>query len=557
LLGRPSNGRWLIAPASHDAVRVTRRYRGDTMVLETDFHTATGRVRIIDFMPPPTGAAEIDVIRIVIGLEGTVDMQLQAAFRFDYGRIVPWVRRLEAGRGHALSAVGGPDGLVLTAPVPLQGEDFRTIARFTVSAEDSLPFVLTWFPSHLPVPPPRDAEALLETTTRTWQGWADQCGYDGPHRPAVIRSLLTLKALTYTPTGGIVAASTTSLPERLGGIRNWDYRFCWVRDATFTLNALLASGYTGEAAAWREWLLRSAAGEPSELQVLYGIAGERRVAEVELPWLDGFAGSRPVRIGNAAHGQFQLDIYGELMAAFHTARCHGIPESGDAWRVNHVLLGFLEHAWQRPDQGIWEIRGAPRHFTHSKVMAWAGFDRAVQAVERFGLDGPVEHWRALRDRIHADVCRNGFDADRGSFVQSYGSRDLDAALLLMPRVGFLPATDPRIQGTIAAIERELTKDGLVLRYSEADDGLPSGEGTFIVCSFWYADALILSGRRRDAEAVFERLLDLRNDVGLLAEEYDPAGRRQLGNFPQAFSHVGLINTAHRLAREDDGVRSRN
>jgi GH15 family glucan-1,4-alpha-glucosidase len=543
LLGDSDNGRWLIAPAE-PVEQVRRRYRDGTLILETEFVTATGAVTIIDFMPRPTAEDRTDVVRIVRGTRGAVAMTLDLVLRFDYGRVAPWVRR----RKHGIFAVAGPDAIEIHAPVPLKGEDFRTVAEFTVSAGQELPFVLTRYPSHKHAPRQHDHAALLDDVEEGWRIWSDRCTYEGDWKAAVQRSLITLKALTYSPTGGIVAAPTTSLPELLGGERNWDYRFCWIRDATLTLYSLIASGYTDEAMAWREWLLRAAAGKPSELQIMYGLAGERRLEEIELPWLPGFAASRPVRIGNAAHAQLQLDVYGELMDALHGARKHDLAPDEDGWRLQMTLLDFLEGAWQRPDSGIWEIRGPERHFTHSKVMAWVGLDRSIAGVESFGLEGPVERWRALRKTIHADVCRNGFDASRNSFVQYYGGRELDAALLLLPAVGFLPADDPRMLGTTAAIERELVVDGLVKRYSTGSgvDGLPQGEGAFLACTFWYVDNLALLGREPQAREIFERLLSLRNDVGLLAEEYDPRTGRQLGNFPQAFSHIGLVNSARNL-----------
>jgi GH15 family glucan-1,4-alpha-glucosidase len=433
--------------------------------------------------------------------------------------------------------------------VPLRGERLTTLADFTVASGDRIPFVLTWHPSHEPIPPPLDPYALLEETVAWWEAWSARCTVTGPWREAVVRSLITLEALTYEPTGGIVAAATTSLPEKVGGVRNWDYRYCWLRDATLTLHSLMAAGYDQEARAWREWLLRAVAGDPSELQIMYGPAGERRLTERELDWLPGFEGSSPVRVGNAAAGQFQLDVYGEVMDALHQARCIGIEPEGSAWALQRALLDFLESNWDRADEGIWEVRGPRRHFTHSRVMAWVAMDRAVKAVERFGLDGPFDRWRRLRSTIHEDVCRRGYDAGRGAFTQSYGSPQLDASVLLIPQVGFLPPSDPRVSSTIDAIERELCQDGLVMRYQSADgaDGLPAGEGAFLAATFWLVDALALVGRHNDADATFERLMALRNDVGLLAEEYDPVAGRQLGNFPQAFSHVALVNSALTLA----------
>ncbi|MDB5772910.1 MAG: glycoside hydrolase 15-related [Burkholderia sp.] len=542
LLGEPRHGRWQIAPAE-EVSRTRRRYRDGSMILETEFETVDGVVRVIDFMPLSNG--RWDVVRIVEGLRGRVGMWMELIIRWDYGSIIPWVRRLD----DTLLATAGPDRLELHTPVATTGENMTTVARFHVGAGERIPFVLNYYPSHEFPQPPIDPEKTLEETERISRTWSDRCTYDGRWREAVMRSLVTLKALTYGPTGGIVAAPTTSLPEQSGGVRNWDYRYCWLRDATFTLNALLLAGYQEEAVAWREWLLRAAAGSPEALQILYSVTGERRLTELELEWLPGYQGATPVRIGNAASRQFQLDVYGEIMDTLHLARAAGLHPHPHAWRIQRALLRFLEMNWQRPDEGIWEIRGPPRHFTHSKVMAWVAFDRAVKGVELFGLDGPVEHWRSIRDAIHAQVCEMAFDAGRNTFTQSYGSTDLDASVLLIPQVGFLPPNDPRVRGTIEAVERELMVDGLVLRYSTetAVDGLPPGEGTFLVCSFWLADAYALIGRRKDAETLFEHLLALRNDVGLLSEEYDPHARRMLGNFPQALSHMALVNTAHLLS----------
>ncbi len=541
LLGTPAQGRWRIGAAGA-ARRIVRRYRPHTLVLETEVHAAGGSVRIVDCMPLRNGRT--DIVRIVEGMSGAVPMTLELVIRFGYGVVVPWVRR----EGHTLVATGGPDTLELRTPVELHGEDFTTRARFTVRAGQRIPFVLTHSPSHEPRPVPLDGEAALEATEQWWTQWCRQCGYDGRYAPEVLASLTVLKALTYAPTGGMVAAVTTSLPERLGGVRNWDYRFCWLRDTTFTLYALLLAGYREEAHAWREWLLRAAAGRPQDLQVLYGVAGERIRGEAELSWLPGYAGSAPVRIGNAAATQLQLDIYGELIDTLCVARRADLTVDADAWAFQRVLLDYLETAWREPDNGIWEMRGPPQHYTHSKVMAWVAMDRAVKDAQRYGLAGPVARWRAARARIHRDVCAHGFDRKRGVFVQRYGADELDASLLLMPIVGFLPPRDPRIRKTVEAIERELMSDGLVLRYrtEETPDGLPAGEGAFLPCSFWLADALYLTGRRRDAERLFERLLALRNDVGLLAEEYDPRARRMLGNFPQALCHVAIVNTARNL-----------
>ena len=543
LLGKEEHGHWMIAPAG-EVRRIQRRYREGTLVLETDYDTGDGEVTVIDCMPPRS--REPDLIRLVVGRRGQVRMRMQLMMRFDYGSIIPWVRRTDEG----IRAVAGPDTLILRTPVDLRNEDFRTQAEFTVSKGEKVPFVLMWHASHEPTPGVINAEETIAHTERWWQDWSGHCVYEGPWRDAVVRSLITLKALTYAPTGGIVAAATTSLPEQLGGVRNWDYRYCWVRDATFTLYALMLAGYTAEACAWREWLLRAVAGKPSQLNIMYGLAGERRLTELVLDWLPGYEGSSPVRIGNAACQQFQLDVYGELMDALHLARRGGLEPDENAWRVERALTQYLESAWSEPDNGIWEMRGPKRHFTHSKVMAWVAVDRMVKAVERFGLQGPVERWRSLRATIHKEVCRNGFDRERNSFVQYYGGAELDASLLMIPLVGFLPASDPRVSGTVAAIERNLMADGFVLRYRTHPDvdGLPPGEAPFLACTFWLADNFALLGRREDGVRLFERLLALRNDVGLLAEEYDPRTKRLLGNFPQAFSHIGLVNTAHNLSR---------
>ena len=544
LLGDPQHGRWLLAPAS-EVKRTERRYRESTLVLETDFHTDEGVLRVIDSMPIRDEAP--DVVRIARCLEGRVEVRLELILRFDFGRVVPWVRRAEDG---GLIAIAGPDAVHFVPGRPTRGEDLTTVAEFTLDAGEEVGFVLTWYPSHEPVPDPVDAPAATEDTTHWWRDWAARSRLGGDHRDLVERSLITLKALTYAPTGGIVAAPTTSLPEAIGGVRNWDYRFCWVRDATLTLQSMLAAGYTEEAHAWRDWLLRAVAGSPSEMQIMYGPAGERRLTELELEWLPGYEGSAPVRIGNAASSQFQLDVYGELMDAMLLGRDGGIAADEAAWRLQVALLDYLETAWQEPDEGIWEVRGGRRPFVHSKVMAWVAFDRAVQMVERHGQDGPVERWRELRTAIHREVCERGYDAERATFTQSYGSRGLDAALLMLPIVGFLAPEDPRVIGTVEAVQRELMRDGFVLRYdtSEADDGLPPGEGAFLPCSFWLADCLTLIGRHDEARELFDRLVGLANDVGLLAEEYDPRLERQVGNFPQAFSHVGLVNTALNLDR---------
>ncbi|HET6550353.1 MAG TPA: glycoside hydrolase family 15 protein [Solirubrobacter sp.] len=547
LLGTPEHGRWKLAPAG-EVRRVERRYRDGTLVLETDFETPTGAVRLTDCMPLPGAGTE--VARLVEGLRGRVDMAMELVIRFDYGRIVPWVRRF----GHGLSATAGPDALLLTAGVPTRGEDLMTRAEFEVAEGDRVPFLLSWYPSAARPPGPLDVPRAVAETERWWLDWSERSTSGGRWQKLVQRSLITLKALTYGPTGGIVAAPTTSLPEQLGGVRNWDYRYCWLRDATLTLLALIDVGYLTEAAAWRDWLLRAVAGWPSDTQIMYGPAGERRLTELELDWLPGYEGASPVRIGNAAARQFQLDVYGEVMDALLQAREAGLEPDENAWRLQRALLGYVERAWREPDEGIWEMRGPRRHFVHSKVMAWVAVDRAIKTVEHFGLEGPVDRWRALRQEIHDEVCEKGFDAGRNTFTQSYGSRALDASLLLIPSVGFLAPSDPRVVGTVEAIQRELCVGGFVLRYptDESDDGLPPGEGAFLPCTFWLVDALALLGRRDEAEELFERLVGLTNDVGLLSEEYDPDAGRLVGNFPQAFSHVGLVDSALLLTREDAG-----
>jgi GH15 family glucan-1,4-alpha-glucosidase len=542
LLGSPKNGRWLIAPVGGEHA-AKRRYREGTLILETDFETPDGAVTLIDCMPPR--GEEPDVIRMVVGRRGRVRMRMELIIRFDYGSIVPWVQRTEGG----IQAVAGPATLLLHTPVQMHGENLTTVAEFDVAAGEEIPFVLTWFPSYRPAPELVQAKEAIEHTEAWWKEWSSQCSYDGPWSEAVLRSLITLKALTFAPTGGIVAAPTTSLPEWMGSVRNWDYRYCWLRDATFTLYSLLVAGYTAEAKAWHDWLLRAVAGDPAGLQIMYSISGERRLPELELDWLEGYAGSRPVRVGNAASRQFQLDVYGELFDVLYLCRRQGLHGSDGDWRFERAVIKFLLSAWREPDEGIWEVRGPRRHFTHSKVMAWVAFDRAVKEVERFGLDAPLDTLKATRDEIHREVCEKGFDTQRGTFVQYYGGKPLDASLLMIPLVGFLPASDPRVQGTVAAIERELMKDGYVERYTNrADvDGLPPGEGSFLPCSFWFVDNLALQGRHAEAVAMYERLLAVRNDVGLLSEEYDPHAKQMLGNFPQAFSHVGLVNTARNLA----------
>ena len=546
LLGGREYGRWLIAPESESRF-VSRRYAERTLVHELELETDEGRVRIVDFMPPRDNNP--DVVRIVEGIEGTVRMHTELTIRFDYGSIVPWVRRVDGG----LLAIAGPDALCLHTPVEIHGENMHSVATFDVSPGDRVPFTLTWFPSHRKPPQAPDPERTLVETYGFWRKWAGTCSYGGRWNDAVLRSLIVLKALTYRPTGGIVAAPTTSLPERLGGVRNWDYRYCWLRDATFALDALVDNGFLSEARAWREWLLRAVAGDPDDLQIMYGPAGERRLTELEVSWLPGYEGSKPVRIGNGAAGQFQLDVYGEVLDVLHEARRMELEDSEDSWALQLHLLEAAARRWREPDAGIWEVRGPRRHFTHSKVMAWVAFDRAVKAVEDYGQEGPVDEWRALRAEIHAEVLERGYDEELGSFVQSYGSKRLDASLLTIPIVGFLPPSDPRVRGTLEAIRQRLLVDGFVQRYEHDDetgeiDGLPPGEGAFFLCSFWFVDNLALVGDVDEAVEMFERLLSLRNELGLLSEEYDPETERLVGNFPQAFSHIGLINTAMGLER---------
>jgi len=548
LLGTTDHGRWLIAP-SGDAWSTGRAYRKKTLVLETEWECEAGKARVIDFMPPRGSAP--DIVRIVEGIAGEVEMNAELVIRYDYGSTLPWVRRLEKD---TRAAVAGPDALCLRTPIEHRGENYRTIAEFTVREGERVPFTLTWYPSHEELPERIDPEQALQEAVDYWTEWVEPCEYDGPWTEAVQQSLIVLKALTYGPTGGIVAAPTTSLPEKIGGERNWDYRYCWLRDATLVLLAFINAGYLDEAAAWRIWLLRAAAGDPAALQIMYGVGGERRLTEMTLDWLPGYEESRPVRAGNAASAQFQLDVFGEVLDAMHQGRVHELDRSVEAWSLQRRLLAFLENAWKEPDDGIWEVRGGRRHFTHSKVMAWVAFDRGVKAVEEFGRTGPVDRWRKIRDEIHREVCERGFDQELNSFTQSYGSQRLDASLLVIPLVGFLPADDSRVLGTLAAIERELYRDGFVYRYAGDDehdrvDGLPAGEGAFIPCSFWLVDNFALQGRFDEAEELFERLLSLRNDLGLLAEEWDPRTRRQLGNFPQAFTHVALVNSAFNLDRQ--------
>ncbi|GCB04707.1 glycoside hydrolase family 15 protein [Ralstonia sp. SET104] len=577
LLGTPDHGRWRIAPAAPQGeVRtIRRRYLPGTLVLETVFETDTGSVSVTDLMTVrPAGTATprddtSDLIRIVRGLSGTVPIRMDLTLRFDYGASVPWVSRMSEATGATadgpcdmpdcvLRAIAGPDMVTLRTPAPIRGENLSTVADFSLSEGEAMPFVLTHSPSHLPLPDSIDAmQAQVDVETR-WRVWSGRCQGAGQWTEAVERSLITLKALTYHRTGGVVAAPTTSLPEQLGGVRNWDYRYCWLRDATLTLLALMNAGYYSEARSWREWLERAIAGSPAQVQIMYGIAGERRLGEWTIPWLPGYEGAQPVRVGNAAALQLQLDVYGELMDALFIARKGGLDGDEASWRLQVALMTHLEGIWQTPDEGIWEVRGPSRHFTHSKVMAWVAFDRAVKTIEQFNVDGPVARWRAVRDRIHAEVCTHGYNATRGCFVQSYGSQELDAALLMLPLVGFLPACDTRIQGTVKAIEEDLLVDGLVRRYrTEAvTDGLPQGEGVFLACSFWYVDNLVMQGRQDEARALFAKLLMLRNDVGLLAEEYDPHVRRLVGNFPQAFSHIALVNSALALSAAADHVRQR-
>lgn len=557
LLGDEKNGCWRIAPRE-PAIRSGHEYRKDTLILETEFETREGVVRVIDCMPPDGSSR--DIVRIVEGVRGTVAMRMRLIIRMDYGRTVPWVRHVSGG----ITAVAGPDAVILRTSVPTHGEDLSTVAEFTVQEGEKKTFVLTWYPSHSNLPDPIDPLRALERTELFWRSWTARCTYRGEWRDAVVRSLITLKGLTYAPTGGILAAATTSLPEQLGGVRNWDYRFCWLRDATFTLYSFMEAGYTDEAAAWSDWLLRAVAGDPSQLQIMYGAAGERTLTELELTHLAGYENSRPVRIGNAASAQFQLDVYGEVMDAMHLARKVGLHLGPDTWSLQRHIVDFVVKHWEEPDEGIWEIRGPRRHFVHSKIMAWVALDRAVKAVEQFGLVGDVDLWRHTRQAIHDDVCARGFHEGLQAFTQYYGSDLLDASVLMLPLVGFLPPTDSRVVSTVEAVQRELVFDGLVYRYhpkkSTTVDGLPPGEGAFLPCSFWLVDCLYLIGREQEARDFFAHLLEMRNDLGLLAEEYEPAARRLVGNFPQAFSHVGLINTAQNLSRHYVGPaeqRSKN
>jgi GH15 family glucan-1,4-alpha-glucosidase len=549
LLGTPEHGYWRISPTD-EACRSSRRYLPHAPILETTFETKGGKVTLVDFMPLSDDPEKVDVIRLVRGVSGQVTMRMELALRFGYGKAVPWVRR----RAYGIHAVAGPDAVELVTPVPLHGEDLRTVAEFDVKDGDIVPFTLAYHPLHREPHFIDDGEIRLERTAAWWREWTHICPlseFESPAwKEAVERSLVTLKALSYQPSGGIAAALTTSLPEEIGGIRNWDYRYCWIRDAALTLYAFMNAGHYDEAGAFREWLLRAAAGAPNQMQIMYGVGGERRLTEIELPWLPGYENSTPVRIGNGACDQIQLDVFGELMDAFHAARKSQLEPSQEAWRFLQAMLSRLEGLWREPDEGIWEVRGGRKHFVHSKMMAWVAFDRAIKAVEQSGFHGPVERWRALREEIHGEVLARGYDSGRNTFVQHYDGPALDASLLLMAEVGFLPPEDPRFRGTVDAIERELMEDGLVLRYrvEETEDGLTGQEGTFLVCTFWLADAYTMIGRHDEAEALFERLLSLRNDLGLLAEQYHPRLQRQLGNFPQAFSHIGLINTAYNLRR---------
>lgn len=545
LLGDKMNGRWKLAPTG-EVTGVKRAYRDGSLILETEFTTAEGTVRLIDVMPPRQRRP--NVVRIVEGITGRVPIHMELIIRFDYGHVVPWVRCTQG----SLLAIGGPNALTLRTPLTTEGKDMTTVADFTVGPKERVPFALTWHPSHEPSPEPIDPERAVSDAEVYWKEWTARCTYRGPYAGAVNRSLLALKALTHAPTGGIVAAATTSLPEWPGGVRNWDYRYCWLRDATFTLLALINGGYTEEAVAWRDWLLRAVAGDPDKLQIMYGVGGERRLPEWELSWLSGYADSRPVRVGNAAVDQLQLDVYGEVMDALHQGSAVGMAPDETAWSLQRSMLGVLEKKLHLKDQGLWEVRGPPRHFTHSKVMCWVALDRAVKTAESCKFEGPVARWKKLRSDLHAEICRSGFDPTLKSFVQYYGGKELDASLLMIPLVGFLPASDPRVQGTVRAIQRSLMHDGFVRRYSEQSshvDGLPAGEGVFLACTFWLADNLAMMGERDEARAIFERLLTLRNDVGLLSEEYDPRSGQMLGNFPQAFSHTALVNSAFTLAHE--------
>jgi GH15 family glucan-1,4-alpha-glucosidase len=543
LLGTPKHGRWLIAPVEK-VTKSSRRYWDNTLILETRFETASGTVALIDFMPPRGKAS--DVVRLVRGVTGRVKLTMELVIRFGFGVDIPWVRRTEDG---ALLAISGQDMTVLRTPVETRGEDLTTVAEFEVSEGETIPFVLTYGPSHLPLPEPINPAQALEDTEEFWTEWCSHCTYEGERPELVMRSLITLKALTYEPTGGIVAAPTTSLPEKLGGARNWDYRFCWLRDATFTLLALMNSGYTEEATAWYNWLLRAAAGAPANMQIMYGIMGQRRLLEWEADWLPGYEGAQPVRIGNAAHAQLQLDVYGELIDALHQSRMTALQLDENSWALGRAVLDHLADVWDEPDHGIWERRGEGKHYVSSKVMTWVAFDRGIKSAERFGLDAPLERWRTLRDTICRDVCARGFDPEQNAFVESYGSQLLDASILLLPAVGFLPASDPRVRCTLAAIEKHMMRDGFVLRHDprEISDEKQPIEGAFLACSLWLADAWVLSGEVAKAQALFDRVVAVANDLGLLAEEFDSGAGRQTGNFPQALTHIALINTAHNLS----------
>ena len=543
LLGTPRHGRWLIAPAE-EITKSSRRYLGDTLILETRFETANGVVALIDFMPPRGNAS--DVVRLVKGVSGRVKLRMELIIRFGFGTDIPWVKKTDDG---AMLAICGPDMTVLRTPVQTRGEDLTTVADFEVSEGETIPFVLTYGPSHLPVPAAIDPAQALKDTEEFWTDWCSRCTYEGERTDLVLRSLITLKALTYGPTGGIVAAPTTSLPEKLGGARNWDYRFCWLRDATFTLLALMNSGYTEEASCWHNWLLRAVAGSPANMQIMYGIMGQRRLLEWEADWLPGYEGAQPVRVGNAAHAQLQLDVYGELIDAFHQSRMAELKLDEGTWDLECIVLDHLAEVWDQPDHGIWERRGDGAHYVSSKVMTWVAFDRGIKSAEKFGFKAPLDQWRTLRDAIHRDICEKGFDREQNTFVMSYGSQVLDASILLLPSVGFLPASDPRVRGTIAAIEQYMMRDGFVLRHDprEVSNERQPIEGAFLACSLWLADAHALAGDIAKAQALFDRVVGVANDLGLLAEEFDSGEGRQTGNFPQALTHIALINTAHNIS----------